>query len=335
MPPQGGADEEAADPDRVRHSAGSQAAARPFGTLRPHGADGHEGETAWPHATPVLLVHGNFSNRGFWVSPKGIGLAPFLAERGYDAWIVELRGHGLSPKGPHFRSITAEDHIRGDLPAAVAHIHEETGKRPFLVGHSAGGIFIASFLAAAQAGEDVIPRPPPGQAAAFLPAADLFLGIALFGAQMAGGEQYLKLPPLAFLSATLLRVLGRLPAVRLGLGPEDEPAAEMLEFIRWKKRGGRWADSSGLSYQSALQNVRIPLIALAGARDRNDPAWGCVKLMEAFGGSDRRFVLLSRRDGFSTDYDHIGMIVSKEAAREVWPLLADWMDQKRPCRDDT
>jgi predicted alpha/beta hydrolase len=320
----------------------------------------------------VLLVHGNFSNRGFWISPKGIGLAPFLSERGYDAWIVELRGHGLSPREPDFSAITAEDHIREDLPAAVSYIAEITGKRLFLVGHSAGGIFVACFLAAcaahesrqaAPAGADQVEtgagRPGRQEAGRTGPSTDaetgdrsgrdagagrrrpqtgacrpdLFLGAALFGAQMAGGEAYLKVPPLAFLSAALLRLLGRIPAPRLGLGPEDEPAGEMLEFLRWKKLGGKWQDSRGFSYPQGLKKVQTPVLAVAAARDRNDPAWGCRKLMEAFGSPDKRFVLLARQEGFSTDYDHIGMIVSREAGREVWPLLAEWLDQRRTTSD--
>jgi pimeloyl-ACP methyl ester carboxylesterase len=53
--------------------------------------DGRTGE-------PVILVHGTFCQRNFWVSDKGFGLGPYLRERGYDVWIPELRGHGLSPR---------------------------------------------------------------------------------------------------------------------------------------------------------------------------------------------------------------------------------------------
>ena len=265
-----------------------------------------------PHATPVLLTHGNFSNRGFWISPRGIGLAAFLAGRGYDVWVVELRGHGLSPKGPSFSLITAEDHIREDLPSAVRYISTTTGKPVFLCGHSAGGIFIAACLSAGCVEPERI------------------LGVSLFGAQITGGEAYLRIPPLAWLSSLLLRVLGRIPAQRMGLGPETEPAGEMLEFIRWKKRGGRWEDSRGFSYWQGLEGISTPVLAVAAARDKNDPPEGCRLLMQAFGSPDKRFVLLGRKHGFAKDYDHIGMIVSKEAAREVWPLLADWMDKRRP-----
>ncbi|HLD64490.1 MAG TPA: alpha/beta fold hydrolase, partial [Pseudomonas sp.] len=47
-----------------------------------------------PRGVPVVLVHGSFSNRRFWYSPKGLGLGPFLARAGFDVWIVEMRGHG-------------------------------------------------------------------------------------------------------------------------------------------------------------------------------------------------------------------------------------------------
>jgi len=263
------------------------------------------------HTTPVLLVHGNFSHRGFWISPKGIGLGPFLSQQGYDAWIVELRGHGLSPKGKGFRRITAEDHIKHDLPAAVDHIVQSTGKPLFLVGHSAGGIFIAASLSAGWLDLDRI------------------LGIALFGTQLAYGERFIKIPPLAWLSSCLLRLLGRIPASRLGLGPEDEPAGEFLEFISWKKWKGQWENKDGFSYWDGLSKVSTPVLGVAAARDKNDPPEGCEQFLEAFGSEDREFILLAKSRGFSKDYDHVGMVVSKEAAQEVWPLLASWMDRHR------
>lgn len=36
---------------------------------------------------PVVLLHGSFSNRRFWYSPKGVGLGAYLARAGFDVWI--------------------------------------------------------------------------------------------------------------------------------------------------------------------------------------------------------------------------------------------------------
>ena len=55
-----------------------------------------DGEKA-TRGEPVILVHGSFTNRGFWLSQKGKGLASALLEKGFDPWMLELRGHGDSP----------------------------------------------------------------------------------------------------------------------------------------------------------------------------------------------------------------------------------------------
>src|SRR3990167_5109257 len=58
------------------------------------GRAGHE----QVRGVPVILIPGSFSNRRFWYSPKCIGLGPYLARAGFDVWIAEMRGHGLSPR---------------------------------------------------------------------------------------------------------------------------------------------------------------------------------------------------------------------------------------------
>ena len=48
------------------------------------------GQAGSEHArgVPVVLLHGSFSNRRFWYSPKAIGLGPHLARCGFDVWIA-------------------------------------------------------------------------------------------------------------------------------------------------------------------------------------------------------------------------------------------------------
>ncbi|MFH7617701.1 alpha/beta hydrolase, partial [Pseudomonas syringae pv. tagetis] len=45
---------------------------------------------------PAMLLHGSFSNRRFWYSPKGVGLGPYQARAGYDVWIPQMRRHGIT-----------------------------------------------------------------------------------------------------------------------------------------------------------------------------------------------------------------------------------------------
>ena len=89
-----------------------------------------------PQGVPVILLHGSFSNRRFWYSPKGIGLGAYLARAGFDVWIPEMRGHGLSPRNRNWKHNSVADYARDDLPLIGAFVREQAGQAPHWVGHS-------------------------------------------------------------------------------------------------------------------------------------------------------------------------------------------------------
>jgi len=259
---------------------------------------------------PVILVHGSYSTRSFWVSPKGAGLGAYLANQGFDIWIPELRGHGLSPKGGDFAKITAEDQIRYDLPAVQEAVFSITKSPAFWVGHSFGGLFIIAALSMEWLRHDRV------------------RSFVTFGSQISLGDRYLKIPPLVWTLSALLRVMGEFPAPALGLGPEVESAGTMMETIRWKKFGGRWTNSEGVSYWDGLENITMPALTYAAADDKNDPPAGCRKIHKQLGSIDKMFLVLGKDSGFSKNYDHVSMVVSREARQEVWPDVAGWMKDR-------
>jgi hypothetical protein len=104
----------------------------------------------------------------------------------------------------------------------------------------------------------------------------------------------------------------------LGLGPEIEAAAATVEMINWKKFLGKWTSSEGFCYWDGMKDIRIPFFAFAGAADKSDPAEGCRILYDSVGSPDKTFTVLGKNNGYLKDYDHTGMIVSKEAQEEIW-----------------
>jgi pimeloyl-ACP methyl ester carboxylesterase len=254
---------------------------------------------------PVILLHGSFSNRRFWYSPKGIGLGATLARAGFDVWIPEMRGHGLSPRNEQYRRNGVTDYARDDLPVVNAFVTELSGQRPYWLGHSLGGITLAAAL-----GEGT------------LTAADL-AGVALFGSQVSRAPWPLRVAPFNWLARLLLRGFDHVSGPRLKRGPEDEPAGVALELLRWhglRRRTGR----AGADWREGLASVQVPLLVVAGAGDHQDPAWACEQLFECFGG-EGQFLLLGRAQGFTQDFGHVDMLVSKAAQAEVWPLVQRWL----------
>jgi len=265
---------------------------------------------------PVVLVHGTFCQRSFWMSQRGLGLGPYLAGRGYDVWIPELRGHGRSLKDRRFRRWSAEDHLRFDLPAVQRLVAAATGRRAAWVGHSWGGMAVVASLAVGWLDGAAIPS------------------AVVLGANITEGDTWLRrsLPRAA--AWVVLTLFGGVPAPWLGLGPEWESRGYLLDFYRWKGRVPRWVTADGRDYWEGVRAIEVPLLAFAAADDHNDPAPGCRALFDAVGSADKRFVLLGEAEGFSRDYQHLEMIISKAAAAEVWPRIADWLDRHRSAGAD-
>lgn len=264
--------------------------------------------TAPRYFPPVILVHGTYAMRNFWLSPKGVGFGAWLADAGFDVWIPEFRGHGLSPKDKQYEKICAEDHIRYDLPAVDRFVRRQTQNPVFWVGHSFGGLFVLAAMSAAWLGQSGA------------------CGIVTFGSQISQGDRYLKIPLAAGCLSVLVRLLGYLPAPKMGLGPEIEPAGVIRETIGWKKLGGKWCNSEGFSYWDGLADIKVPVLSLAAAADKSDPPAGCRRLHDRLGSGEKAFVVLGTQTGFSMDYDHVGMVVSRTAREEVWPYVTMWLE---------
>ncbi|MGA4636836.1 alpha/beta fold hydrolase [Pseudomonas solani] len=268
------------------------------------GLVGHEEQ----RGVPVVLLHGSFSNRRFWYSPKCLGLGPHLARAGFDVWIAEMRGHGLSPRNQDYRRNRVADYARYDLPAIAAFVREQAGQVPHWIGHSLGGITLAAALGGHYLGEE--------DAAS----------VALFGSQISRVYWPLKVPPVEWGGRFLLKRMAVLSGPGLKRGPEDEPIGIGLESLRWHGLFGRFGDAER-DWWKGLAEVRVPVLAVGAAGDLQDPAWACRKLLEQFGSETRQFLCLSRENGFADDYGHIEMLVSKHAQQEVWPLVERWLDR--------
>ena len=255
--------------------------------------------------TPVILVHGAFSNRGIWLDSHLQGAAKLLLENGFDPWMLELRGHGDSPENAFYHKNSLELYAQFDLPAVQAFVKEQTDQQILWVGHSSGAVCIATALAAKYLNTDDI------------------VGVALFGAQVSKYPFVVYLPFIRSLIKIWLLSKKRMSNPKLG--PEMEPNSIGFEFLRWSGFFTRWKSQKGFSFWKGLKDIEIPVIGFAAKKDKGDPAKHCEKLINHFSGV-KTFHLLSKANGYSKDYGHGDMVKSDSALKEVWPLLIDWLE---------
>ncbi|MCP5325702.1 MAG: alpha/beta fold hydrolase [Oceanospirillaceae bacterium] len=254
---------------------------------------------------PVIMVHGSFSNRSFWLSNSGKGLAMHLLEQGFDPWMLDLRGHGDSPVNKQYAQNCVEDYARFDLPAVQAFVAEQTGQAVTWLGHSYGGVTIATALASHSLD---------------LPSV---AGVVLIGSQVTRFPLALRLPLVRLFARMYLRMRGQVTDAR---GPEAEPAGVAREFARWAGWFAGWRPKKGTKFKLALKEVDLPLLAVAAAADKGDPAKHCQKLLDMFAGERKTFINLGIKQGYSKDYGHVNMVISESAQTEVWPLISGWLN---------
>ena len=257
---------------------------------------------------PVVLVHDRFANRRSWYTPAGQGLGAWLARAGFDIWLAEMRGHGLSPRNRGYAGNRLADYARYDLPAIAAFVAEQNRQAAHWLGHGQGGLALVAALAL-------------GTLSATEPAS-----LVLCGAQLRHPGAAFAVPPLRWVVRLLLRSYRQVAPGWLGLesGVEDEPAGILRESLRWCGAFGRFGEV-GEDWLARLEDVAVPLLALAGGGDRVAPEAACRQLCERFVGAPREFVCLGRAQGFAEDYGHDTMLFGPAARSEVWPLLAGWL----------
>lgn len=253
------------------------------------------------HEPPVILTHGSFSN-----AQTCTRLARYLAEQGFDCWILELRGHGRSEAGPV--SPNVERFSEFDVPAALRAVRRETQIRQlFWIGHSGGGLVLLMHLA----------RHPEacGQIRAIVTLASQATDA---GATWSGRAKII-------LSAMATNTLGRAPGQILKFGSEEESRGVMNQWFRWNWTS-RWTGEDGFNYLEALRQIEVPALCFAGGGDRFiAPYRGCRRLYDTLGGFDKRMVFCAKSEGYGEDYSHARIVTSRRAQREIWPVISEWL----------
>jgi len=307
--------------------------AHPIAVVRKRLADGK------PHA-PVILVHGFGQNRYAWHLPER-SFVNHLAESGFDVFNVDLRGHGRSAELGADRSTGVDDYIRTDLPAAIDLALERSGfDKTFLIGHSLGGICVAS-AAARDPGRvaGVVTLGPPhllgrghfvlgnvlraaghtvGSLGMFrgsqvrLPV-DL-IGKAVHATRFAWDSRLSPLPIQAWKPGRFSRGELRNYIERSFDGASFGTLHDLMELAT---SGNLTSSIDGVSYTKLCERSALPLLTVSGSSDLLANPGSVKPLIERSHSQDKTYA--------KVDAGHGDMLVGTQAPETTWPLVSNWM----------
>ncbi len=254
----------------------------------------------------MLLIHGSIEDSRIFHSKSGKGFGPFLAEAGYDVFAPDLAGKGGSrPKIKRGFAHSQADFLERDMNIyadAIAKLHP--GKALRLGAHSWGGVLLLAWMARYAGGRALGPG-------------------VFFASKRRIGVMSLRrlfmvdvVWTLGGLGATALK--GYLPAKKMGMGSENEPADFYKEVNRWVY-SPQWKDPvDGFDYAAALRKMELPpLLFFAGKADKvlGHPK-DVKRLMKESGSNKASYVLLSKENGFQRDYGHIDLLTAPQCRED-------------------
>lgn len=165
----------------------------------------------------VVLLHSEFSNRRQWLTPEGEGFAAVLARAGFDVWLPEARGHGLSPEHDQWAENTLSLTVTEDFPAIEAFVAEQSGSHPVWIGEGVGGMGLGYALAN---------KPGVAHAGAVL-------------VDVATPHWRHNLQKLSLKQRWTMKRRGYADGLALGWGPEREPWRLLSELNQWHRLARR------------------------------------------------------------------------------------------------
>ncbi|GAA5316532.1 MAG: alpha/beta fold hydrolase [Candidatus Pelagadaptatus aseana] len=198
-----------------------------------------------PRLKPALiLLHGCYQNRRLWFSETNCQLVNELISQGFDVWLMEQRGHGMSPQNQAFERNTLDDCARYDIPAVNAFVTEKTGTKPSWVGYGEGAGALLLALGCGALKRETVTH-VTGIGSPFV------------------SEFRAKLPLSNWLSGPLQLT----PTQNLQRGPEIENSHLLKQLLKESAWPGIRGEAMGINLWHELAQLEIPLYWLAAGSE--------------------------------------------------------------------
>lgn len=263
----------------------------------------------------LFLVHGYFEDSRIFYSTSGKGLAPFLAQNGYDVYMCDLLGKGKSsPRVSEGLDQDQYEIITKDIPKFIEETRRISGQEKIHVGgHSWGGVVVLAYLA----------RTKDPNIKSF---------ISFGSKRRIGVKGWRKLLFINFAwnwyGDRLVKKHGYLPAKKMRLGTQDEPKGYYYDATVWVREVS-WIDpKDNFNYLDNFNFELPPMLFITGKGDKilGHPK-DVKRLMDEVSPEQAEYKVIGKETGHLNDYDHINLLTHKDAPKDHFNLVLNFLEK--------
>lgn len=313
-----------------------------------------------PTKLPIVLCHGLGLNATFWTITNS-HLPEQLAARGYEVFLYDNRGSGESARVGRVGKLNAalrqtlflewgdgtwnvDEMALYDVPAILDYVKKETGhERVNWVGHSLGGMLLFAFLEISPEADRIANFVGMGSTIvlADYPQKSMLqanrglrkltsvvstgrLGRPLMFFQPPGLD---KIDQFYYTSSVVDK-----QTVRgfYGYTLEDPGRSALKQLDPYLEFGHFLSADRKIDYAARLNEVTTPILLVAGDADIMSDVASTKLTLNALGSVDKSLMCFGRADGHIEDYGHCDLVWSRNASKELFPPMIDWLDRRQP-----
>lgn len=294
---------------------------------------------------PLVLCHGLTSTEYAFDLGERRSLANYLAERGFDVYVVNLRGRGEGYSVPakiKKNGWRMTDYLRYDVPAIISGVLENSGSdRLIWVGHSMGGI-LAFWREAANQDERLA-----GIVSIAVPASvramdeytknlvDYCPLLPCCGVLPTGAPAKILAPFAQFSNfSEWVSDTSDFPqdveARYLYNSVPDISVRVLKDFCKALEQGELVDRRTGFVLRYNLHKVKKPILVIAGSGDNLASPHNVYPFYSLTSSQDKTWVEFGTKNGFSHNYGHGDILLGDHAYDEVFSVIADWLEKRNP-----
>jgi pimeloyl-ACP methyl ester carboxylesterase len=313
-----------------------------------------------PGKLPVILCHGLGLNATFWTITDS-HLPSQLTAHGYEVYVFDIRGSGENGRpGPSDRinrlirqtslrelgerDWNVDDLVKYDMPAILDYVARETGHyRVNWVGHSLGGMIVFPYLELSPEANRIVNFVGMGSTItqAEIPQRDMLranIGLRALTLVASPGRlgrplTYFKPPGMEHIDAFYYsndNVDRRTVSRFYGYTLEDTGAGALRQLDPYLRRGHMLSADGQIDYAARLGAVTTPTLLITGDGDIMSDVPSTELTYYALGSPDKTLIRFGKKNGHIADYGHCDLVWSRYAAKEIFPPLINWLDQRQP-----
>jgi pimeloyl-ACP methyl ester carboxylesterase len=313
-----------------------------------------------PNKLPVVLCHGLGLNGTFWTITDG-HLPSKLIERGYEVFVVDMRGSGGSYRDGTLGWVnsglrqtfipelgndewTMDHQAFYDVPAILDYVEQQTGRsRVNWVGHSLGGMLMFAFLEKSGQAERVANFVAMGSPACVAQSTESqrmlranrglrMLMMAISTGRIARPMSIARPPGLDQIDRFYYSAdnVDRETVNRFYGSTLEDPGPGALKQLDTYLETGRLMSADGsIDYFAGLPEVKTPTLFIAGDGDILADLHSKWRTYQELGSSDKTFLRFGRSEGHVADYGHCDLVWSRHATNEIFPEILDWLEPRQ------